>query len=355
VIYPDFVRPLPLEDLDHILLHTERFWSAARGTRIFISGGTGFFGAWLVESMAHCNRRLDLGLSATVLTRDPEAYLDRMPHLASEPSIRFHRGDIRDFTFPEEPFDFVVHAAAPTTGVKLAGQSDLLDTLLDGTKRMIELAKRRDAKRFLFVSSGAVYGPQPKDMDHLAEDYRGSPAWLDPVSAYAEGKRASELMCALASGQTSIHFRIARCFAFVGPHLPLDRHFAIGNFIRDAMAGADISIRGDGTPLRSYLYGADLAIWLWTMILAEPPVADALPVVNIGSEEAVSILDLAKEVAAVVNPNVRIEVAQQLNRSVLPVRYVPDTQRAKALFNLRPLISRREAIRRTAEWHRSSN
>jgi dTDP-glucose 4,6-dehydratase len=346
------VNPLACEDLDHIQLHTLPLWDALRGKRIFISGGTGFFGAWLLESLAFCNRKLDLGISATILTRDPEAFSGKMPHLASDPSIRLYRGDIRSFSFPDEHQEYIIHGAASTTASAISQQVELQSTLLDGTRRMLEFARLRCAKRFLFISSGAVYGRQPESLTHIPEDYPGGPDWLDPASTYAEGKRVCEQMCSLAARQTDIRFLIARCFAFVGPHLPLDQHFAIGNFIRDALAGRKILISGDGTPMRSYLYGADLAIWLWTLLLTDTSAA-ALPLaINVGSGQAINIRELAKEVVEELNPALDVEVAKEPVACAPAQRYVPSVEKAKNLFNLRQTIGLRDAIRRTVDWYR---
>src|SRR5262249_22634461 len=161
------------------------------------------------------------------------------------------------------------------------------------------LAHASRASRYLLLSSGAVYGRQPPDVSHLTEGHGGGPDVSDPRSAYAEGKRAAEVMAAIAAESTGLSVRVARCFAFVGPHLPLDVHFAIGNFIRDAMAGGPIRISGDGTAVRSYLYMADLAIWLWTLALS-PAASGAF---NVGSETAGSLLDTARVVGSVCAPD----------------------------------------------------
>lgn len=338
--------------MEHVLSHTQSLWESARGQRIFISGGTGFFGLWLLESLAYCNRELDLHLSATVLTRDPHSFLKRMPQLASEPSIELLQGDVRSFAFPKKDFDYVLHAATPTTQHAAIGSRGLIEILVHGTENMVELARARNTKSFLYISSGAVYGRQPESLSHIPEAYLGGPDWLDASAVYGEGKRISELMCYLFARESTAHVAIARCFTFVGPHLPLDQHFAIGNFIADALAGRSIVLRGDGTPMRSYLYMADLAVWLWTLLLTDRKTSTNPLVLNVGSGDAISILDLARKVINELCPSLRVEVADNVTTSEQRRQYVPDVSKAELELGLRPLIGLQDAIRRTAEWYR---
>jgi nucleoside-diphosphate-sugar epimerase len=144
--------------------------------------------------------------------------------------------------------------------------------------------------------------------------------------------------------------KIARCWAFCGPHFPLDEHFAIGNFIADVLAGRRIQIQGDGTPRRSYLYAADLSVWLWTILLRGP----ALTPINVGSDRDLSILELAQTVAATLNPQIEIRVAREPVPGAMPGRYVPCVDRARELLGLCQTVALEESIRRTAGWHRLS-
>jgi dTDP-glucose 4,6-dehydratase len=346
------VIPLPNEDLKHVLEHTRPLWEQARGRRLFLTGCTGFFGAWMLESLAFCNRTLELNLSATVLSRDPEAFALKMPHLANEPAVQWLKGDIRTFSFPEGDFDYLLHGAGSTSAEAGLQPRELLSTLIQGTERMLGFAKEKRAKSFLFTSSGAVYGPQPTNLSHIPEDYSGGPAWLDPNAPYASGKRVSEQMCSMSARESATRFTIARCFAFVGAHLPLNQHFAIGNFIGDALAGRNIAVSSDGTPMRSYLYAADLAIWLWTMLLGEREPEANPEVFNVGSGEAISIGDLARLVVEELNPALEVKIALEPVEDAPRQQYVPDVTRVEARLGLKPLIELREAIRRTAAWHR---
>lgn len=351
-IYAEGVKPLERDDLAHVLERTGPLWERARGGRLFLAGATGFFGAWLLESLAYCNRELVLGLRTTVLSRDPEGFLQRMPHLGDESWIRFVKGDVRGFALPKEQFDFVVHGASPTLQAKAGSRRERLETLIEGTRRMLALAKAAEAKSLLFVSSGAVYGKQPENVSHIAEEYAGAPDCLDPDSAYGEGKRVSELMCAHHAEETAMPVAIARGFAFVGPHLPLDAHFAIGNFMGDALAGRVIRVNGDGTPMRSYLYAADLAVWLWTLLLRAPEMGANPAAFNVGSGDAVSVAELARMVGEEVNPRCAVEIAGKAEPGAPRQQYVPSVEKAERELGLRAWIGLREAIRRTAAWHR---
>jgi nucleoside-diphosphate-sugar epimerase len=341
-------QPLPVADLDHVLNETRPLWDEVRNKRIFITGGTGFFGCWLLESFSHINRQLGLNAHATVLTRDPVAFAKKCPHLATDATLAFHVGDVRDFTFPDGDFEYVVHAATEASAKQAAERPlDMLTTIIDGTARIIDFAQKHTVSKLLLTSSGAVYGKQPASFTHIPEEYLGGPDPLDPASVYAEGKRISEQMCALHSTHSSIEIKIARCFAFVGPHLPLDAHFAIGNFIGDVLAGRPIKINGDGTARRSYLYASDLAIWLWTMLFQAP----GLVPVNVGSADDLSIFELAEAVVQSLNATTEIHVAKSATPGSLVARYVPSVDRAKTMLGLDQTVSLQEAIRRTAQWH----
>lgn len=340
--------PISTEDIDHILAHTGSLWEELRGRQIFITGGTGFFGCWLLESFLAANHKFHLNAKAVVLTRSAEAFRQKSPHLAADSGIELIEGDIRSFPFPPGDFPFVIHAATESVAKHTINQPlETLSTIVEGTRHCLEMAQARNTKKFLLTSSGAVYGQQPPNLDRIPEDYRGAPDSLSAKSVYAEGKRVAELLCTLYAEHTGMECKIARCFAFVGPHLALDAHFAVGNFIRDAMRGAPILIHGDGTPMRSYLYAADLAVWLWTMLFQAP----SLRPFNVGSAQACSIRCIAEEVATALNHGLEIRVAQRAMEGAAPSRYVPDVTRAEAELQLTARISLRQAIQRTAGWH----
>ena len=151
---------------------------------------------------------------------------------------------MKNFKFPEGMFPFVIHAATEASARQAAEEPlEMLSTILAGTERTLEFAATHGAVRFLLTSSGAVYGRQPSSITHLPESYAGAPDPLDPSSVYAEGKRAAELMCSLYQRKAGIECAIARCWAFCGPHLPLDAHFAIGNFIGNVLRKEPIPFR----------------------------------------------------------------------------------------------------------------
>lgn len=323
------------------------WFTSLKDTHIFLTGGTGFFGCWLLESLVWLQQEFNLNLKVTVLTRNIASFSQKCPHLMNLSFIHFHQGDIRSFEFPKGQFTHMIHAATEASAQLIAEDPLLMfDVITEGTRRALDFAVHSGISRFLLTSSGAVYGQQAPELTHVSEMDRSSPDPLSPNSAYGEGKRAAEVLCAMYSKHFGLDVMIARCFAFVGPYLPLDTHFAIGNFIRDAMQGGTIQVKGDGTPFRSYMYGADLVVWLWS-ILAHGKSCRAY---NVGSEDEVSISDLAHTVAQVVSSNLKVEIAETTQRIKPPERYVPSTQRAQKELGLKQIFDLKDSIRKTVEW-----
>jgi len=337
------------QDLNHILDHTRDLWEELRGERIIITGGTGFFGCWLLESFLWANERLDLKTSVVVLTRRPDAFRAKAAHLAQHPCVTLLAGDVRSFKFPPGTFSHVIHAATESSA-KLNAENLLLmlDTIVEGARHTLDFAIQCKAQKFLLTSSGAVYGKQPAELTHIPEDYSGAPDPLDPRSAYGEGKRMAEHLCALYARQSAIEMKIARGFAFIGPYLSLDIHYAIGNFIRDGLSGGPIVVQGDGTPRRSYLYAADLAIWLWTILFK----GQSLHPYNVGSEQSLSIAEVARRVAEQFPPGMKVEIRGKPDPNRPMQRYVPSTARARTELELRALVNLPEAIRRTINYNK---
>jgi len=341
---------LPARDLDHVLEHARDAFESLRGARILMTGGTGFFGRWMVESLLHADERLGLETSLVLLSRDPQGFARRAPHLAASRSVSLLEGDVRTFAAPTGRFTHLVHGATDTTGPLNAERpTELLEIIVEGTRHTLEIASRTSAGRVLLLSSGAVYGRQPAELTHVSESYAGGPDPLDPLQAYAEGKRLAELLGAIYARDRGLEVVTARAFAFVGPYLPLDAHFAVGNFLRDALGGETIRVGGDGTPYRSYLHAADLSVWLWTLLVR----GQSGRAYNVGSEEAVTIRELADAVAraaGTIGRHPTVSIARSADPTAPPTRYVPSTRRAREELGLRAHITLDEALTRTIAW-----
>ena len=340
--------PLPLQDIQHVLEYTKPLWEQAKRKKIFLTGGTGFVGKWLLESFIFANNQLSLDAQITILSRNPEPFKVEYPSIANSACISFHKGDVRNFDFPKNNFDFIIHAATDTNA-KFNIENPLLvtETIINGTNRVLDFARQCKTKRFLFLSSGAVYGRQPDNLPFISEDYNNSPSPSYPSSAYGISKKTAEMLCITHHKQYGIETTIARCFALVGPYLNLNIHFAIGNFIRDAIKNKTIIVNGDGTPLRSYLYAADLAIWLWTILFNGQPVN----IYNVGSDNAISIADLAKKVAEISGNNCNVKITKKSTQATERQRYIPSIDKARNELKLDCWIGLEEAIKRTMQFY----
>lgn len=333
--------PVSSDDLDEILRHTSAdVWAGLRHASIFLTGGTGFVGKWLLECLVRADRERELGLAVTVLTRDPAAFQQACPHLAQAAIVKLVRGEVETFAFPSGRFSHVVHAALPVMPPH-ADSAALEAVAVAGAQRVCAFAQAVGAHRLLHVSSGAVYGPQ--DAGHpLVEDTVWSGG--DAVNAYTRAKRRAEGVVRTDGPAETV---IARCFAFVGPWLQPSSGSAAADFIARAAHGHEVVVSGTGTAVRSYQYAGDMARWLLTCLVSGRPGR----AYNVGSDVATSIAELAHAVAAQAASAMPVRVLGGAAPGLAGARYVPDTGRAQHELGLTNVVGLQDGIRRTLAWH----
>lgn len=323
--------------------------------RLLITGGTGFVGRCLLDELARLWTTTK-GPQVWVLSRDVSGFLSRHPTYRQYDWLHFVEGDLLTvFDTPPVAGNSMHPARAALQG---AGLTDILhaaaDThaqgngvawirqIVDGTRALLEFATEVGAERFLLTSSGAIYGPQPATMAHLDERYGGAPDPLRPGSLYGQAKRLAEQYCTVFHHERGLQTVIARCFAFLSEHMPLDGPYAAGNFLRDALYRDEIIVQGDGLAVRSYLHGQDLAHWLLTLLVSGQPGESY----NVGSDEAVTLGELAHHMQRLLAPEKPVVIAGKVSSGVSTPgvattgaataaiersRYVPAIAKAKSL------------------------
>lgn len=326
---------------------SQTFMHMARDMNILVTGGTGFFGKALLKYWQGRGRRYIASARLVFLSRNPDKFINDNHAIIKDLDISIVKGDILvSDSLPNEKFTHILHAATDASHGKYLSASDWLEQISLGTKNILDHAVKTGARNFLLTSSGGVYGAMPDSIDSFSESYNGIPDPFSPGSTYGIGKRIAEHYVSLYQRAHDMNTTVARCFAFVGPDLPLDAHYAIGNFIADAVSQRDIVIKGDGTPIRTYMDQNDLAYWLTVMLTQE---SKGMRVYNVGSDVGISISELANLVAEVSATNVGVNILGNSTRSIDSERnrYVPNISKAKEELGLNLTVTLGESIANT--------
>jgi nucleoside-diphosphate-sugar epimerase len=345
--------PLDATDLDEILANSGTIWEELRNRRVFLTGGSGFFGSWLLESFCHANRQLGLNARIIVLTRDAGRFASRLPHIAQDAGVEIEVGDFRNFRSPSGPVDYVIHSLVPDIGSEYTTSSQRLHEFFSTSMAcLLDLTEEKQARGLLYCSTGAVYASQEPQRPSRETDAM-APGGSSFASLYGPIRRSAELLALLRFADRAVPIKIARGYAYLGPYLRLDGQFAIGNFIADLLARRSIVIKGDGTDIRSYMYGTDLAVWLWTILLRGSP-GQAY---NVGSSRASCLREVAEVAATTVTPPLEVIVQGGRPNQLIAAKsyYVPDTTKASESLGLKETVGLKEAVARTLKWHRNPN
>ena len=337
------------EDIQLILDRLDQDINAFNNKTILITGGTGFFGRWLLEVLCTLITTKNFQMKIFVLSRNPERFLQEHSSFPFAKIITFIEGDVSSFKLPKFKLDYLIHMATTAAHETFSGEDQLskLELLYSGTKNTLQNAIANDVDKVLFTSSGVAYGPS--NGVHLSEEMLQAPMTNLTSSALGEGKRVAEFLVAYYAEQAGYQYSIARCFSFFGPYVPLDIHYAIGNFVRDALIKSEITVNGSGYELRSYLYIADAWVWILKMLIESDG-----EIYNVGSSQAISIRDLAARIKANLAPlkEVKLLGFEQETGNFSRNIYIPNNDKICGKFHLSEWTSLDEGIKKMAH-HKS--
>jgi UDP-glucuronate decarboxylase len=340
-------NPIVWEDLEKIV--AEHFhWDFYRNQTVFVTGGAGLLASYLVRSLLLANDCLDLNLRLTCLLRSVPSDGSRLKPWLHHPNLSLIYGNAENYPYVElESQDIVVHAASSAS--PLAYSQDPVGILLPnsvGTALLCEQARKWGSKRFLFFSTGEVYGVNSKEqLDELDFGY------LDPNtvrSCYAESKRMGETTCRAYAHQYGLSASCARIFHTYGPQMDLDDGRVFADFVRDALNGQPIALASTGTARRCFCYLVDATAAFLQLLESGGP-GEAYNLANPDAET--SIIDLAHLIGGLVEPKLDVcsvdpSIAKP-NYMASPVpRSLPSIAKLQAL-GWRPTTSLESGFRRT--------
>ena len=329
--------PIAAQDIERILASCSAELVELRGKSILLTGATGFVGSSLLESVIAFNAS-DHAADACRLylpTRSVALARKAWPQFFEQPHIIWLEWDKLDACCSS--CDYIIHAASPADPSSyLSEPLRTMNEIVSLTQQVLNFAVKSGTRRLLYVSSGAVYGCQPDDMQSIPEEYSGGPNLRDSHSCYGEAKRFSELLCQV-SGVSTV---VARLFTFIGPNQNLGGSFAAPDFIRQATDKHEIRIRGNGLAERTYCYSSDMVISIWKLLLR----GESGEAYNVGqSPPATKVVDLAQLIGQQIG-GVKVIVEKTGEDKSRP-RYIPDISKLCKLYQ--PCVTLPEAVERT--------
>ena len=338
--------PIVEEDIGQVLAACREELKSLSGKTLLLTGGSGFVGSYLVESIIAFNRDRDGAPCRLLLpTRSLAATQAKWPHFFDMENVIWFEWDGCTLVPPVESCDYVIHAASPADPASyLHAPMQTMEDIANGTSAVLHFARSAGVSKMLYLSSGAAYGRQAADLDALTEDTSTSPDLLDPASCYGEAKRYSELLCR-TSGVPCV---IARLFAFIGPYQDMSGSFAVPDFIRQATQTQTIRIKSDGSAQRTYCYASDLTIGLWKLLLN----GKSGELYNVGADAPrVSIRELAELVARQTG---EVEVVVEGKSGAGPrSRYIPNIDKFNRIYAAQIDLS--AGLRRTLASYQQSS
>jgi dTDP-glucose 4,6-dehydratase/UDP-glucuronate decarboxylase len=351
-------------DLNYIYQNALSEFKSISGRNLLITGGAGFLGYYLVQSVLFWNSKVDSSqcIKLTVMDNFMRGVPEWLMDLKKDKKLHLSKHDITK-PLPDhmEDFQYIIHAASiasPTYYRKYPIET--MDANVNGLRFLLDYSRARQnterpVRGFLFFSSSEIYGNPSTDFIPTPEHYPGSVSCTGPRACYDESKRYGETLCVNFARQYHLPLIIARPFNNYGPGLKITDKRVIPDFVKDILAGKNIRMFSDGTPTRTFCYVADAIIGYYKILIG----GQKGEAYNIGvAEPEISMADLARKIVEISTDifeyRGKVELQHSMEADYLtdnPMRRCPDISKARKELGYNPGISLEEGLLRSLLWY----
>ncbi|MFZ2968012.1 MAG: NAD(P)-dependent oxidoreductase [Sulfuricurvum sp.] len=338
------MQELIKKDLKKSLTYLLPSLEKLRGKNITITGA-GFMGSWLARALVWLNDIHGYETKITLITKHPEKLQESDKLLYDRMDVDIIRSDIRSLHSLPIDTNYIIHTVGnPDNRVHMSDAINTMDTIATGTKVLFDNASRlASIEAIIHISSGQVYG-KGINSDKINESSSCAYIRSDVNSIYSEAKRYSEALCLAYRSINKLPIIIVRPFSFIGPFQELSKPWAVNSLLQEALNNQAMRIVGNGKPQRSYLYASDMAAWL-LVTLANGKKGD---IYNLGSCEAVSLLDITAKINKIIGNSVRVLIQ---NHNEDESKFIPNEKKIKEKFGLKEMFNFDEGLSNTIKWN----
>lgn len=340
-------EPIILKDVETICNDIKNLAKPLESSAVVVAGGCGFIGKYIVNTLSYLNAHY-FKKPCSIISIDKS--IDKKEFIAPE-NVAFMSQDVSKPVEFAGKIDYIVHAASiPSPIVYRKHPLDTIDVNVSGTRNMLELAKLKSVKSFLYMSSSEVYGDPTEDMIPTKEDYRGNVSFTGPRACYDESKRLAETLCAIYFQKFGLPVKIARPFNVYGPGLKPDDGRVVPDFIRDALLKKEITLFSDGKPTRSFCYVSDATRAFFRILLSKHN-GEAF---NVGNDSEISIYELATIISR--KSGAKIKYGKHADNAYTtdnPQRRCPDMNKIKNMTGYTPEVSLEEGVENMISLYRT--
>lgn len=345
-------NPIVQQDIDTITRSIRTVAGKIEGKTVLITGGLGFLGNYFLAVLSQLNKNLFKKPCRVIVADNQITASKNILGEIKERNFIFKKHDVCKPLKISSPIDYVIHAAGIASPVYyMQYPLETIEVATDGTRNMLNLAKAKKVKSFLFFSSSEIYGDPHSDFVPTPETYRGHVSSIGPRACYDESKRLGETLCVNYHKLYGLPVKIVRPFNVYGPGMRPNDYRVMPRFLTSAINGEILPIHGNGLQTRTYCYITDAIAGFFKVLLSG---RDG-EVYNIGNDQnEINLLSLAELVSELFDGKVRIEkipypAAYPADE---PSRRCPNITKARTELKYNPKVDVKVGLARLLKWYK---